>query len=596
MNADQPQRNRRILVIDDNPSIHGDFRKILVNAESATELHSAAAAFFGEEEKSVSSVQIELESATQGEEGVRKAADAVTSGRPFAMAFVDMRMPPGWDGLKTISELWKVDPEIQVVICSAYSDRSWSEIQETLGETDKLLILKKPFDNAEVLQLAMSMIEKRHLLEVAQSKTDALETLVEERTRDFREAKEESERLISSIDSILIGVNESGKVERWNPRAEQLFGLTVDEVIGQPFDTLPIHWNEPLPLSEMASSKSASHEVSFEDADGQRKFVSLSTYPIIHDAQAVGTLILGADLTEHHMLENQLQQAQKLESVGQLAAGVAHEINTPMQYIGDNLDFLEKKVSSIGPILDSLVLLMKEEHAEEDRQIILREMLEAAKKSKVKKFNTATLDAITDSKDGVKHVSKIVRAMKEFAHPGQEERTPVDINRALESTIAVSTNEWKYVANVEKELDPSIPTVNALSVELNQVFLNIIVNAAHAIGGAEGEDTVELGTITVSTSLVNDNVQIAISDTGSGIPDNIKKRIFDPFFTTKEVGKGTGQGLSIAHNVIVGQHGGRLWCDSTPGKGTTFFIQIPSIEHDTDAAVGQTESELAAIV
>lgn len=170
-------RNLRVIVIDDNPAIHEDFRKILTADDGDTDVLKAAEAFFGEAMEATASVDVDLSHASQGQEGLAICKKAVENGKPFAVAFVDMRMPPGWDGLKTISELWKVDPNLQVVICSAYSDQSWSQIHEKLGSTDRLLILKKPFDNAEVLQLTTALTEKRHLTDLAETSTKKLESV-----------------------------------------------------------------------------------------------------------------------------------------------------------------------------------------------------------------------------------------------------------------------------------------------------------------------------------------------------------------------------------------------------------------------------------
>ena len=578
----------RVIVIDDNPAIHQDFQKILTGDKAGTDVLIAAEAFLGQTIETTSRVNVELSHANQGEEGLAICKKAVEQGKPFAVAFVDMRMPPGWDGIKTIAELWKADPNLQVVICSAYSDHSWSQINEELGNSDRLLILKKPFDNAEVLQLTTALIEKRHLTELAEARAEKLEAIIEDRTRHYREAKRETDLLISAINSMLIGLNEDNKVNLWNAKSETMFGLSSADAIGRVFTELPINWEDSDKINQNVNAQGKRFEAVFYDQSGQYRIVGMSSFLVSDEGDYKGNLVIGTELTENRALESQLQQAQKLESVGQLAAGVAHEINTPMQYIGDNLDYIEKKVGQLTPVMDSLqniIQLDGEASAE-----TLSELQAVAKKIKTKNYVDDLLDAITDSRDGVQHVSKIVRAMKEFAHPGQEEKTPVDVNRALESTIAVSTNEWKYVAEIERNFDESNPLVSALPVELNQVFLNILVNAAHAVSDVTEAGASGKGRIIVSTKLLDDAVRISIADSGSGIPDDVKARIFDPFFTTKEVGKGTGQGLSIAHSVIVSKHAGRLLCDSVPGEGTTFTIEIP-IESD-EAMNAKSEDEM----
>jgi signal transduction histidine kinase len=183
--------------------------------------------------------------------------------------------------------------------------------------------------------------------------------------------------------------------------------------------------------------------------------------------------------------------------------------------------------------------------------------------------------AIQQSADGVDRVSRIVRAMKEFSHPGGEDKEAVDINKAIENALIVARNEWKYVAEAVTDLDPSLPLVTCHPGEINQVLLNLIVNAAHAIGDKSGRDGDKKGTITVSTRSEANGVEVRICDTGGGIPEAIRDRIFDPFFTTKPVGKGTGQGLTIAHAVVVNKHGGTITFESVVGQGTTFIIRLP---------------------
>ena len=573
MNQSKTIGYRRVIVIDDNAAIHEDFRKILVGNTRGADISKAAEAFFGEPAEMTASIDVDLSHATQGEEGLALCENAIANDNPFAVAFVDMRMPPGWDGLKTIAKLWQIDPNLQIVICSAYSDYSWSKIHSELGATDRLLILKKPFDNAEVLQLTSALIEKRRLMELTTTRTERLEAIVEERTRHFRETKRETELLLSAIDSMLIGLDDNSKVNLWNLRSETMFGVTSADAVGQVFTDLPINWEDVNQIEHDVATMAKRFQAVFHDQSGDYRIVGMSSFQVADDGVHKGNLVIGTDLTKNRALESQLQQALKLEAVGQLAAGVAHEINTPMQYVGDNLDYLEKRVGLLIPLMKTFenVDCMKGE----EKGAALSDLRAVAKKIKAKSFADDLLGAIKDSQDGVQHVSRIVRAMKEFAHPGQAAKMPVDINKALQSTIAVSTNEWKYVATIKTDFDETNPVVPAFHVELNQVFLNILINAAHAVcevteRGANGK-----GEITVATKLLDDHVRISITDSGTGIPEDLKTRIFDPFFTTKDVGKGTGQGLSIAHSVIVNKHLGRLICDSVLGEGTTFTIEIP---------------------
>jgi signal transduction histidine kinase len=257
------------------------------------------------------------------------------------------------------------------------------------------------------------------------------------------------------------------------------------------------------------------------------------------------------DLEIALMRLRRMQQAQKLESLGQLASGVAHEINTPIQYIGNNMRFLKDAWQEIQRSLPSGV-------SDSNLDFLVNEIP----------------CAIDQSLEGVLRVSKIVRAMRDFSHPASENKVQTDINRAIETTITVATNEWKDVASIMLDLDPTLPTVLCLPGELQQALLNIIVNAAQSIAEVVGQ-TKEKGTIRVSTRTVDGYLEIRIADTGTGIREEHQQRIFEPFFTTKDVGKGTGQGLAIAYSVIAQQHNGRMWFETQVGKGTTFIIQLP---------------------
>ena len=279
---------------------------------------------------------------------------------------------------------------------------------------------------------------------------------------------------------------------------------------------------------------------------------------------------------EQEKLNIQLLQSQKLESVGRLAAGIAHEINTPIQYIGTNINFINEafKDSSqlIANLLDLLVSIKKGSVTE--AQIKASDELVARLDWDYLKEEIPR--AIDQSKDGLQRVASIVQAMKEFSHPGSKQKINADLNRIIETTITISRNEWKYVATVETDLDPELPTVPCLVDEMGQVFLNLLVNAAHAIANQLGNNPEgKMGRITISTRQYDQYVEIRISDTGCGIPVPIQDKVFDPFFTTKEVGKGTGQGLTIAHDVITGKHNGTLVFETEPGSGTTFIIRLP---------------------
>jgi signal transduction histidine kinase len=274
-------------------------------------------------------------------------------------------------------------------------------------------------------------------------------------------------------------------------------------------------------------------------------------------------------------MEGQLAQSQKLESIGQLAAGIAHEINTPTQFVGDNTRFLQESFEDISKLLGRYGELLSAAESDGVSEELVREVRKAVEEADVEYLSEEIPKAIEQSLEGIERVSRIVRAMKEFSHPGVEEKTAVDLNKVIESTVTVSRNEWKYVSDLEMTLDSGLPLVPCLPGEFSQVVLNMIMNASHAIADVVGDGSGEKGKIRMSTSREGDSVEVRISDTGGGIPEGVRERVFDPFFTTKEVGKGTGQGLAISYDVVVNKHGGSISFESEEGKGTTFIIRLP---------------------
>jgi two-component system, NtrC family, sensor kinase len=279
-------------------------------------------------------------------------------------------------------------------------------------------------------------------------------------------------------------------------------------------------------------------------------------------------------LQDLQLTQTRLLQAQKLESVGQLAAGIAHEINTPAQFIGSNIDFLNESFTDVVCLIDSLQEVLSSLDRGAAMVEINREVERLFEELDWDYLKKEIPKAILQSKEGIQRVSTIVQAMKEFSHPGSKEKVFHDLNKIIETTITVTRNEWKYCAEVVTHLDPHLPPVFCLPDEIGQVFLNILINAAHAIAGKNTHNT-EKGCITISTYRLPKHVEIHIADTGSGIPEDIRARVFDPFFTTKGVGKGTGQGLAISHDVIEKKHGGTISFTSETDKGTTFILRLP---------------------
>lgn len=278
------------------------------------------------------------------------------------------------------------------------------------------------------------------------------------------------------------------------------------------------------------------------------------------------------DITDRNALESQLRQAQKLEGIGQLAAGIAHEINTPTQFVTDNLTFLRDSWKAAGELLDLYRTAIHNAAAALPPDVVAT--LEQAERNCDLEFIVAEMPrAIDQSLDGVRRVAKIVRAMKEFSHPDSAEKTTTDLSRAIESTITVAGSEWKHVAEIVTDFDETLPPIVCYPGDINQVILNLLVNAAHSIKETVAQG--ELGRITIRTRKRGEYAEVSVSDTGAGIPEAIRNRVFDPFFTTKPVGKGTGQGLSLAHAVVVQKHAGKIWFETEMGFGTTFFLDLP---------------------
>jgi len=286
---------------------------------------------------------------------------------------------------------------------------------------------------------------------------------------------------------------------------------------------------------------------------------------------------VGRDVTAERTMARELAQAQKLEAIGQLASGVAHEINTPVQFIGDNLSFLTDSMKDLITYLEAVHATL------DDAQ---RAKLEpAAKKADLEYLREEVPRSLSESKDGVRRVAELVRALKEFAHPDKPELEHADLNRALERSLVLARGELKHVAKVETDFQ-QLPALRCHVGGLSQVFLNLLVNAAHAIEerAVKQPGTEWVRCITVKTRHVGDEVLVSISDTGNGIPAELRERIFEPFFTTKPVGKGSGQGLPLVRNVVIAQHQGRVELESEVGVGTTFTLRLPLEQKRQEAA------------
>jgi PAS domain S-box-containing protein len=400
-------------------------------------------------------------------------------------------------------------------------------------------------------------------------------------TNRIGQAQQEIEQLISSLPTVIIGLSNDNDIVLFNAYAEDVLGAAAQDVMGMHMSQCGIEWDwakiaDGILQSRYKNILTRVDNIEFRKPDGEKRYLGITINPLNADPNGILALtIIGADITDHKKMKSQLQQSHKMEAIGQLAAGIAHEINTPVQFVGDNTRFFQES-------FDDLIRIIKKQ----------QELLEAAKTNSltdevvekteqlIEEIDLEYLEeeipvAIQHTLKGVERIAKIVQAMKIFAHPGMVAKEPVDLNTEIEKTITITRNEWKYVAELKTDFDESLPPVPCFRAEFNQVILNMIVNAAHAIAEKNKDDQSQKGTIHIRTIHSGDQAKIRIGDTGAGIPQEIRHKIFDLFFTTKEPGKGTGQGLAISHTVIVKKHNGSLTLETREGEGTTFIISLP---------------------
>lgn len=433
------------------------------------------------------------------------------------------------------------------------------------------------------------------------------ERLLEERSRQLYQSnatlkatasalEDEVRRTQAIVETAAEGIitfDVNGNIESINPAAQAIFGYEFSEAIGKNVcDLLPAasfcDSNEGCAINLLECTRLENGgEVTGLRSDGATIPLEIVVSEFTHAFQTSFTAML-RDLTRRKQLESQLAHAQKMESVGQLAAGIAHEINTPIQYVGDNTRFLKNAFQGIEQILHALDNLLDKCAACPDLQGEARAIIGLIDEHDLGFLRQEIPLAIDQTLEGADGVARIVRAMKEFSHPGSEERMNVNLNHAIENTLTVCKNEWKYCADLQLELCEGLPPVSCLPGELNQAFLNLVVNAAHAIeDNLRKNPQCERGVLRVRTSCDDQWAMIEFSDTGSGIPESIRSRIFDPFFTTKPVGKGTGQGLAICYNVVVEKHQGKLFFKSEIDKGTTFYVWLPLVPESRPKAFEQ---------
>ncbi|RZU31031.1 two-component system sensor histidine kinase NtrB [Blastococcus saxobsidens] len=384
--------------------------------------------------------------------------------------------------------------------------------------------------------------------------------------------------VLASSDDSIITMSPDGRITDWNAAAERLYGYPREEVLGQQLDVLVTNGDGGVRavLDTVLAGDRATVETVHLRSDGAMLHTSVSLSAIVDvDGQVIGIAAVARDISDYKVRETELHQESKLESLGRLSAGLAHEINTPIQYVGDNARFLEEAYQELIRVVEVYRGLLDTSNpiGWVERQERVREVEAGIDFDYLEKEIPS---AVEQTLEGIERVSRIVRAMKTFSHPGHQEQVPADLNEAVAATVTVTRHQISDVADVTMEL-ADLPPVLCNIADLNQVFLNLIVNAADAI-----EETGRRGAITVTTALDGDDVIVCISDTGGGISDDVRAKIFDPFFTTKDVGRGSGQGLPLARGVVQEGHGGTLTLESVLGQGTTFTVRLPIDGRPTD--------------
>ena len=437
----------------------------------------------------------------------------------------------------------------------------------------------------QVIGLTEDVTEFKRTEEALLEAQQALEQRVRERTAELAERSELVKLLLDWTPVAMYGMDAQGKVSFCNPAALAILGYAeASEVLGRqshaafhysrvdgtayPVEECPI-----LGCFRTGQDAQVADEV-FWRKDGTAVPVEYNSRQIQRDGAVVGVVVSFVDVTERKRQEIELRHSQKLEAVGRLAAGIAHEINTPIQFVGDNTRFLQNSFQDELQLIHKYEQLRKAAAKGPVAAELLEEVAAMRENAEWEYLEQEIPRAMEQMLEGLSRVSTIVRGMKEFSHVDRSnEKSPGDLNRALESTLIVARNELKYVADVETRFGELPPVVCHLG-DLNQVFLNLLVNAAHAIESVV-KGTTGKGKIVVGTRCEGDWVEITISDSGTGIPDEVREKIFDPFFTTKGVGKGTGQGLALARAIVVEKHGGTLTFETKLGEGTTFVVRLP---------------------
>jgi PAS domain S-box-containing protein len=459
----------------------------------------------------------------------------------------------------------------------------------------------EPLSVATVTAAAISMIFacwagrrsiELSLLKRAQEKDQIarFEAQLLDRTEELRRSEIRKSAVVENALDCIIALDSKGHINEFNSASERVFSRERDDMRGQSFLKLfpSKHWDLIMKTLQAAASRSDASSILGKRVELVALRPNGEEFPIeltLTSARLTDEGLLTAfvrDLSEQKTLESKLAHAQKMESIGEMSAGIAHEINTPNQYIADNIEFIRQSFEVMSQVVKGYEEFLEAGQRGDDVEAAWNRLETLRVNSNFEMLAQETPDAIAQAQEGVERVRSIVRAMKDFAHPGAQAMAQVDLNQVINSTLTISRNEWKTTAHMQLNLDPSLPVVPGRPSELGQVILNMVVNAVHAIREKHGSG--QMGEIEIATRVKDDAIELMIRDNGNGIPASAQKKIFDPFFTTKGVGIGTGQGLAISHNVIVGIHGGDIRFVTKEGEGTAFIIKLPRYQAENQRA------------
>ncbi len=548
----------RVLLVDDNPAIHSDFRKILWDCEEhGSALDSAEEALFDQPPPAPPHARFEIDSAHRGEDALALLRQALLEGKPYALAFIDVRMPPGWDGVETVERLWEADPSLQAVICTAYSDYSWRAMAGRLGASDSLIVLKKPFDSVEVLQLAHALTNKWNLMQQAQGRLATLDHMVRERTMALEEANIDLRRSESRFSTafqaspipLAIQTCADNRLVDVNAAFIHLTGFSREELLENALADLSTMMRpDPAVLLSCGGPESAQDVSSQLTTRTGATRPALLSYERIQITGEPHLLILVQDVSERQHLESQVRQSQKMEAIGQLAAGIAHDFNNLLTIIQGHSS-LQLAMPGHG---DDLVSSLREIEQAAERAAELTRQLLAFSRRQIIRPQVLDLSAV------LRNLDTLLRRI---------------IGEGVELLC---------------HLPEGLPAIHADLTGIEQVVMNLVMNARDAMQGS-GCLTITTSTLTTRPEerLRNPDAEpgvyvcVSVSDSGVGMDEGTRARIFEPFFTTKEVNKGNGMGLATVYG-IARQHRGWVDVTTAPGQGSIFRVCFPVTDLSED--------------